>query len=78
MKINLLRGLMHSILRLLCCRAKQSHVWGWLDPSANADLMPVTYLKGAGVAIGRGAEAFQAQQGEQAADAAAAAAQSGR
>ena len=44
-------------------------MWGWLDPSANADLMPVTYLKGAGVAIGRGAEAFQAQQGEQAADA---------
>lgn len=47
-------------------RVKQSHVWGWLDPSSNADLMPVTYLKGAGAAIGRGAEAFEAQQGQQA------------
>ena len=47
-------------------RVKQSHVWGWLDPSSNADLMPVTYLKGAGAAIGRGAEAFEAQQGQHA------------
>lgn len=28
--------------------------------------MPVTYLKGAGAAIGRGAEAFEAQQGQHA------------
>ena len=28
--------------------------------------MPVTYLKGAGAAIGRGAEAFEAQQGQDA------------
>lgn len=27
--------------------------------------MPVTYLKGAGAAIGRGIEAFEAKQGEQ-------------
>ena len=53
-------------------------MWGWLDPSANADLMPITYLKGAGAAIGRGAEAFEAQQGQQAADAAEAAVQTGR
>lgn len=26
--------------------------------------MAITYLKGAGVAIGRGAEAFEAQQGQ--------------
>ena len=43
------------------CRVKHSHVWGWLDPAANPDLMPVTYLKGAGAALGRGVEAFQAQ-----------------
>ena len=48
------------------CRVKQSHVWGWLEPSCNSDLMPVTYLKGAGAAIGRGAEAFEAQQGQHA------------
>lgn len=48
------------------CRVKQSHVWGWLDPSQNSDLMAVTYLKGAGAAIGRGAEAFEAQQGQHA------------
>ena len=47
------------------CRVKPSHVWGWLDPSSNTDLMPVTYLKGAGAAIGRGAEAFEAKQGQQ-------------
>ncbi|DBA73902.1 TPA: hypothetical protein ACH3X2_009553 [Trebouxia sp. C0005] len=46
-------------------RVKQSHVWGWLDPSSNTDLMPVTYLKGAGAAIGRDIEAFEAKQGEQ-------------
>ncbi|KAL0025671.1 hypothetical protein WJX77_003216 [Trebouxia sp. C0004] len=46
-------------------RVKQSHVWGWLDPSSNTDLMPVTYLKGAGAAIGRGIEAFEAKQGQQ-------------
>jgi len=40
-------------------------VWGWLDPSSNTDLMPVTYLKGAGAAIGRGIEAFEAKQGQQ-------------
>ena len=28
--------------------------------------MPVTYLKGAGAAIGRGAEAYEAQQGRDA------------
>ncbi|KAL3137014.1 hypothetical protein ABBQ32_006605 [Trebouxia sp. C0010 RCD-2024] len=47
-------------------RVKQSHVWGWLEPSSNSELMPVTYLKGAGAAIGRGAEAFEAQQGQHA------------
>ena len=47
------------------CRVKQSHVWGWLDPSSNTDLMPVTYLKGAGAAIGRGIEAFEAKQCQQ-------------
>lgn len=41
-------------------------MWGWLDPSQNSDLMAVTYLKGAGAAIGRGAEAFEAQQGQHA------------
>lgn len=43
--------------------------------------MPVTYLKGAGAAIGRGMEAFEAQQGQQASGTAsniAAAVQSGR
>ena len=40
-------------------------MWGWLDPSSNTDLMPVTYLKGAGAAIGRGIEAFEAKQGQQ-------------
>ena len=39
-------------------------MWGWLDPSSNTDLMPVTYLKGAGAAIGRGIEAFEAKQGQ--------------
>lgn len=30
--------------------------------------MPVTYLKGAGAAIGRGAEAFEAKQDQQGTD----------
>ncbi len=32
--------------------------------------MPVTYLKGAGAAIGRGIEAFEAKQGQQGTEAA--------
>lgn len=42
-------------------RVLQSHIWGWLDPAADTALMPITYLKGAGAAVGRTREAVDAQ-----------------
>ena len=39
---------------------QHSHIWGWLDP-ATRGLMPTTYLKGIGVAIGRAREAADAE-----------------
>lgn len=58
---HVFNGTFAALVRPCSCRVRQSHIWGWLDPAADSALMPITYLTGAGAAIGRAREAVDAQ-----------------